>query len=1173
MHIVSMTSGPDGSTYIGDYNLVRRISPDGSFIDTILELESSQKSFEYDLKISPADNMLYVSHAHRHQIWKVLTLLPDEIDDPKNNKEVAVGTGERCLPGDVIGQCGDGGPALEAKLNFPKGVAIAVDKTMYISDSRNIRVVNPDGKIQTLIGHHSQPIGPPRPLDCRRTLIPVSDVQLQWPTRLAINPLDNTLYIVDDTVVFKLTPDMRVHVVAGRSPLCQHSEQSKSSMANDRILSPIADIKFSSSGNLYVVDKMSRESKIHVVDASGAISSPSFDCQKCKPLETISSLAVAPNNDLLFNSVRKFKIFKLKTRQMSTTDPDDGDMTIVRDPVEDHVYKFNRFGQHLSTHHSQTGALLYSFVYSKNTVFGRLSRAMDGLGNKLNFKRDYTNRVQSIENTLGQKFSVRLSILGHLEGLELSHGEVRLNYNEETGLLLGKRFENGNFVTYSYDEFGRAVGTSLASGDLFEVREGCSGRCKSVLKNGREISKFFVHPNGEVRYETNNFCDTKISSGISQVSSSTSLCTEMSLTRTKNDLNLDLDLGQAWKLWSWKSQNVVQKAFQEYSGSRLEISYHKDTESVKTEQGQTLLTVGYVKGLLPTYWSSDAHLNCSQTYNRLYQLKQRDCQRGIKESFTYNERNGLLETVKRCQRQPIKYLYGSKVQFPREIVLSSGHKYVYNYDNHGGLSRIQLPLIGVFSMQLQPGINGRNKINLMLPGFIYPMATYWSQDNLLLGVRLPGAGSLSSVYSYDGSNRMTAFSSGYFQSSIKYDEDGRVLVVDHEQIDSFSSTESVTYYQKDEFEREDGLIRFKEHRIAYNAKSGFASAKFSFNILSGKANTVVINGMIGGKTVPYRFANFGSHLMQRNAGQFLIRFQSLNETTISDNTASFFKSSRSESLLINGRQVFTSDYSLDGCNRIQIVRQTSKSLPSIVINYKYDDDGQLISQKTNDESRASYSYDPNGNLIGVIVKRGKLETIHDFKFNEKNQAVDYRKNQLGQYPGDFDSFGRMVKNRNRHLYKFSTNDLLVEVRGDRQVITYHYDHLGRLIGQKDSTGTSIQYFYAHPTNPYLVSHVYKPREGALTLLVYDDENRLIFAQVGEQAYYVVTDKYGSPILFYTSMGNLARQIVRLPFGHVTDDSSPHLGVPIGFGGAIYDETTETLHFQVRGLIICLHNLS
>jgi trimeric autotransporter adhesin len=56
--------------------------------------------------------------------------------------------------GGFYGDDGDGGPALQAHLSFPFGVAIARDGTLYISDTGNNRVreVLPSGQIQALGG-------------------------------------------------------------------------------------------------------------------------------------------------------------------------------------------------------------------------------------------------------------------------------------------------------------------------------------------------------------------------------------------------------------------------------------------------------------------------------------------------------------------------------------------------------------------------------------------------------------------------------------------------------------------------------------------------------------------------------------------------------------------------------------------------------------------------------------------------------------------------------------------------------------------------------------------------------------------------------------------------------------------------------------------------------------
>jgi hypothetical protein len=154
--------------------------------------------------------LLYLSHAKKHQIWKIENLDGERIKDAKSNWKPVVGTGERCLPGSGD-DCGDGGPATEARLDYPKSVAISVDRTMYISDGRNLRIVTPEGKIETLVGGHSGPVGPPRPPECQK-IFASDDLRLQWPTKLALSPLDNTLHIVDDSMVLRLTPDLRLQV-------------------------------------------------------------------------------------------------------------------------------------------------------------------------------------------------------------------------------------------------------------------------------------------------------------------------------------------------------------------------------------------------------------------------------------------------------------------------------------------------------------------------------------------------------------------------------------------------------------------------------------------------------------------------------------------------------------------------------------------------------------------------------------------------------------------------------------------------------------------------------------------------------------------------------------------------------------------------------------------------
>ena len=58
-----------------------------------------------------------------------------------------------------------------------------------------------------------------------------------------------------------------------------------------------------------------------------------------------------------------------RTASVTPSDPS-GDVSVA-DPVAGELYTFNRYGKHVKTRSLETGATLYSFAYSKNTVFGR----------------------------------------------------------------------------------------------------------------------------------------------------------------------------------------------------------------------------------------------------------------------------------------------------------------------------------------------------------------------------------------------------------------------------------------------------------------------------------------------------------------------------------------------------------------------------------------------------------------------------------------------------------------------------------------------------------------------------------------------------------------------------------------------------------------------------------
>lgn len=79
-------------------------------------------------------------------------------------------------------------------------------------------------------------------------------------------------------------------------------------------------------------------------------------------------------------------------------------------------------------------------------------------------------------------------------------------------------------------------------------------------------------------------------------------------------------------------------------------------------------------------------------------------------------------------------------------------------------------------------------------------------------------------------------------------------------------------------------------------------------------------------------------------------------------------------------------------------------------------------------------------------------------------------------------------------------------------------------------------------------------------LVYNEGGNLIFAQILRHKYYVATDQCGTPMMIFNQYGEVVREIVRSPFGHIVYDSNPYLYLPIDFCGGLLDQVSKLIIF-------------
>jgi RHS repeat-associated protein len=170
--------------------------------------------------------------------------------------------------GSVQGALGDGGPATEARILTPRGLAVAADGSVYIAEWGNprIRKVSPDGVITTVAGTgvrgYSGDGGPG------------VAAQLNLPEGLAVGP-DGSLYIADhdNHRIRRLAPNGIIDTVAGKGP--KFSRGGVGEFSGDGGLATEAGLNFPSSvavsadGTLYIAD--TENNRIRRVTSDGII--------------------------------------------------------------------------------------------------------------------------------------------------------------------------------------------------------------------------------------------------------------------------------------------------------------------------------------------------------------------------------------------------------------------------------------------------------------------------------------------------------------------------------------------------------------------------------------------------------------------------------------------------------------------------------------------------------------------------------------------------------------------------------------------------------------------------------------------------------------------------------------------------------------------------------------
>lgn len=163
---------------------------------------------------------------------------------------------------------GDGGPAVWASLSFPKGLAVAQDGSVYVTEEGNKRVrrIDVSGNITTVAGGGSS----------YASSIPATTARLESPFGMDLDAAGN-LFLADaaSNRIVKIDPAGLLTVVAGGVG----GYGGDGGSAAHALLNAPTDVDADTDGSLYVAD--TRNHRIRKIDPEGIITTVAGDGTQC----------------------------------------------------------------------------------------------------------------------------------------------------------------------------------------------------------------------------------------------------------------------------------------------------------------------------------------------------------------------------------------------------------------------------------------------------------------------------------------------------------------------------------------------------------------------------------------------------------------------------------------------------------------------------------------------------------------------------------------------------------------------------------------------------------------------------------------------------------------------------------------------------------------------------
>lgn len=1140
-----------------------------------------------------AEGNIYFAELNNHRVRKI---------DTNGIVTTVAGTG-------VAGNQGDGGLAINARLNTPRDVAVDDAGNIYIAEwySYRVRKVDSNGIITTVAGNGTQGYSGDGGL--------ATDAQLPG-IAVAVSKEGN-LFISSGSHIRKVSPTGIITTYAGKHIPIDGGYSGDGGLATNALFSKgIDDIEVDNMGNLYIFD--SGNSRIRKVDTQGIVTTVAgngiFSYQINGDGGPATSVALGRiwgidvddegalyiggdgrirkvGTDGIINTVAGgpytidggIDFTPALNATINPTDTaivGDGSMYIIGSEIK-HIYLpkplqsitlsgerpfvdsnglgyiISNEGLHKRTIDLETGATLLEFGYN---VVGYLVNVTDRFNNTTTINRDPSGVPTSIFSSDGLTTQMIFDANKQLSRITFPDNSFYEFEYSSDGLMTALIDPKNNRFERAYDTGGRLT-------DVYDQEFGHWNYVRTTFANGSEqVQKTSAEGNTATYLEhtdstgTRNLTITGPNIGVTYSRSEDSLDESKSLS-CGTDLATTYDLDPQYLYRYIKGSTVSTPA-----GLTQNTQHNKNYQDTNSDGTPDLVT--------ETITVNDKAW--THTNNILLAQKTVTSPEGRTVTAHYNVANLLTSRLTAPGLYATNYSYDTKGRLTS--ITQDARQSIFAYTVNGFLDSVTESASGTQTRTTSYVYDGLGRVTgILRPDNSLVSFTYDNNGNMSM---LTNPLTVNHGFSYNKVNKKTGYQtplSGSYQ--YLYDRDRRLTDITFP-----SGRKIINIYSSGRLSQTktpEGDIDFSylsatklgsmskgSEALSYTYDGKLVTAETTVGTLSQTLGYVYNNDLnvtgftYAAGTENYVYDNDG---LLTGAGSFTLARDAANglPKTVSGGTYSLTRSFSGygevagETTTIGGMNRFA--YSLSRSVAGWITGKTETvGGASVNYSYNYDDLGRLLTVNKDGALVEEYRYD------GVGRRTYEMNTARGIVGRSSSYSDEDHLISAGQANYQYDLDGFLTTKTDLAgitAYNYSSRgELLNVVLPDSKIIEYLHDPQGRRIAKKVNGVIVEKYLWQGLTR---LLAVYNGSNALVMRFQYAD-GRMPVTMTNESAtYYLGYDQVGSLRLVTDSNGNAVKQVDYDSFGNILTDSNPTFTIPFGFAGGLHDRDINLVRFGFR----------